>query len=129
VVELVISGAPGEGAEGDRNALRVAKAIAHSPLVKTAWASGDPNWGRLLAAIGYSGAEVEAGRISIWFGDQAICIDGERAAGFDESAAHAYIQQREFTVRIELGVGQGSCRFWTTDLTTEYVHINADYSS
>lgn len=129
VVELAISGAPGEGPEGDSNALKVAKSIAHSPLVKTAWAGADPNWGRLLAAIGYSGVAIDPKRISIWFGDQPICIDGERAPNLDESKAHAYIQQREFTIRTELGVGQGSCRFWTTDLTTEYVHINADYSS
>jgi glutamate N-acetyltransferase/amino-acid N-acetyltransferase len=124
VVELQVSGAP-----TDADALRVAKAIAHSPLVKTAWAGSDPNWGRLLAAIGYSGVDIDPGRISIWFGDQPICTAGGRAAGFDEVAAHAYLQQHEFTVRIDLGIGTGSTRFWTTDLTAEYVRINADYST
>jgi glutamate N-acetyltransferase/amino-acid N-acetyltransferase len=107
----------------------VAKAIAHSPLVKTAWAGCDPNWGRLVAAIGYSGAEIDPERIDIWFGEQRICRDGGRAAEFDEKAAHAYLRQEEFSISIELNQGPGECVFWTTDLTTEYVHINADYST
>jgi glutamate N-acetyltransferase/amino-acid N-acetyltransferase len=124
VVELLI-----EGAASDRDALTVAKAIAHSPLVKTAWAGCDPNWGRLMAAVGYSGAEIDPERIGIWLGEMQICSDGERVADFDEAAAHEYLKQREFTVRMDLGVGTGSCRFWTTDLTVEYVHINAEYST
>jgi glutamate N-acetyltransferase/amino-acid N-acetyltransferase len=124
VVELRI-----EGAATDAEALKVAKAIAHSPLVKTAWAGSDPNWGRLAAAIGYSGAEIDPDRIDIRFGELPICRDGGRAPGFDEAAAHAYVAQREFSVTIELHQGQGSCVFWTTDLTVEYIHINADYSS
>jgi glutamate N-acetyltransferase/amino-acid N-acetyltransferase len=117
------------GAANDADALRVAKAIAHSPLVKTAWAGMDPNWGRLVAAIGYSGAEIDPERIDIWFGDLRICRDGGRAAEFDEAAAHAYIEQAEFSITIQLNQGTGSCVFWTTDLTHEYIHINADYSS
>jgi glutamate N-acetyltransferase / amino-acid N-acetyltransferase len=124
VVELQI-----EGAATDRDALTVAKAIAHSPLVKTAWAGCDPNWGRLMAAAGYSGATLDPERISIWFGEQPICRNGCRVADFDEAAAHAYLKLREFIVRIDLGIGDGKCRFWTTDLTAEYVHINADYST
>jgi glutamate N-acetyltransferase/amino-acid N-acetyltransferase len=124
VIELQI-----EGAATDADALKVAKAIAHSPLVKTAWAGSDPNWGRLMAATGYSGAAVEPERIAIWFGDQQICIRGGRAPNFDEHRAHAYLKNREFTIHIDLGIGQGQCRFWTTDLTAEYVHINADYST
>jgi glutamate N-acetyltransferase/amino-acid N-acetyltransferase len=124
VVELRI-----DGAATDADALRVAKAIAHSPLVKTAWAGCDPNWGRLVAAIGYSGAEIDPDRIDIWFGGQRICRDGGRAAEFDEAAAHAYLRQEEFSISIDLNQGPGSCVFWTTDLTTEYVHINADYST
>jgi glutamate N-acetyltransferase/amino-acid N-acetyltransferase len=124
VVELQI-----EGAANDADALRVAKAIAHSPLVKTAWAGSDPNWGRLMAATGYSGAEIDPRRISIWLGDQRICENGGRVADFDEQRAHAYLKNREFTVRIALGMGEGRCRFWTSDLTAEYVRINADYSS
>jgi glutamate N-acetyltransferase/amino-acid N-acetyltransferase len=124
VVELRI-----EGAASDADALKVAKAIAHSPLVKTAWAGCDPNWGRLAAAIGYSGARIDPDRIDIQFGDLPICRDGGRAAEFDEAAAHAYIAQREFSIAIQLHQGTGGCVFWTTDLTHEYIHINADYSS
>jgi glutamate N-acetyltransferase/amino-acid N-acetyltransferase len=124
VVELHI-----EGAASDADALRVAKAIAHSPLVKTAWAGSDPNWGRLAAAIGYSGAQIDPDRIDIWFGELRICRDGGRAAEFDEGAAHAYVAQPEFSVTIRLNQGAGSCIFWTTDLTVEYIHINADYST
>ena len=124
VVELQIN-----GAANDADALRVAKAIAHSPLVKTAWAGCDPNWGRLAAAIGYSGAEIDPNRFDIDFGDLPICRNGGRAAEFDEAAAHGYISQREFTVSIQLNQGAGSCVFWTTDLTTQYIHINADYST
>lgn len=124
VVELHI-----EGAATDADALKTAKAIAHSPLVKTAWAGCDPNWGRLIAAIGYSGAAIDPERIDIWFGELRICRDGGRAAEFDEAAAHAYLQQREFSIRIQLNQGMGRCVFWTTDLTHEYIHINADYST
>jgi len=118
-----------QGAATDADALRIAKAIAHSPLVKTAWAGNDPNWGRLVAAIGYSGAQIDPDRIDIRFGELSICRDGGRAPEFDEAAAHAYVSQPEFTVSIQLHQGPGACVFWTTDLTTEYVHINADYST
>jgi glutamate N-acetyltransferase/amino-acid N-acetyltransferase len=124
VIELHI-----EGAASDADALRVAKAIAHSPLVKTAWAGCDPNWGRLAAAIGYSGAQIDPDRIDITFGDQPICRNGGRAPEFDEVSAHTYIAQPEFAITIELHQGSGTCVFWTTDLTTQYIHINADYST
>ncbi len=124
IVELRI-----QGAASAADALRVAKAIAHSPLVKTAWAGCDPNWGRLLAAIGYSGANIDPNRIDVWFGELRICCDGSRAAEFDEVAAHAYLQQPEFSITIDLHQGDGSCTFWTTDLTHEYIRINADYTT
>ena len=124
VVELRI-----EGAANDADALRVAKAIAHSPLVKTAWAGNDPNWGRLAAAIGYSGAQVDPDRFDISFGALPICRNGGRAPEFDEDTAHAYVSQKEFSISIHLHQGEGSCVFWTTDLTHEYIHINADYST
>ena len=124
VVELQIS-----GAANDADALRVATSIAQSPLVKTAWAGSDPNWGRLVAAIGYSGAEIDPEKIDIWFGDQPVCRDGGRAPEFDEAAAHDYLKQPEFSIRIQLNQGAGTCEFLTTDLTQEYVHINADYST
>ena len=124
VVELHI-----EGAVTDADALKVAKAIAHSPLVKTAWAGNDPNWGRLVAAIGYSGAQIDPERIDIRFGDLLICRDGCREPDFDEAAAHAYVARPEFSIFIQLHQGTGSCIFWSTDLTVEYIHINADYST
>jgi glutamate N-acetyltransferase/amino-acid N-acetyltransferase len=117
------------GAASDADALRIAKAIAHSPLVKTAWAGSDPNWGRLIAAAGYSGADVDPARITIRLGDLVICERGGRSANFDEAAAHRYLTQPEFAVDIDLGLGEGVCRFWTCDLTREYVSINADYST
>lgn len=124
VVELRI-----DGAASDADALRVAKAIAHSPLVKTAWAGCDPNWGRLAAAIGYSGAQIDPDAFDIDFGSLPICRNGGRAAEFDEAAAHKYLEQAEFTISIQLHQGTGSCVFWTTDLTAQYIHINADYST
>jgi glutamate N-acetyltransferase/amino-acid N-acetyltransferase len=124
VIELRVN-----GAANDADALRVAKAIAHSPLVKTAWAGCDPNWGRLAAAIGYSGALIDPERFDISFGELPICRNGGRAPDFNEEAAHDYISQREFYLSIELNQGTGACVFWTTDLTHEYIHINADYST
>jgi glutamate N-acetyltransferase/amino-acid N-acetyltransferase len=124
VVELRI-----DGAASDADALRVAKAIAHSPLVKTAWAGCDPNWGRLAAAIGYSGAQIDPNRFDIDFGELPICRNGGRADGYDQAAAHKYISARAFAIAIRLHQGTGSCVFWTTDLTHEYIHINADYST
>ncbi len=124
VVELQIEGAP-----SDADALTVAKSIAHSMLVKTAWAGSDPNWGRLMAAVGYSGVAVDPEKIAIWFGPLPICVNGGRAPEYDEHAAHNYLEQREYSIRIALGIGSGRCRFWTADLTSEYVRINAEYST
>lgn len=124
VVELRI-----HGAASGPDALRVAKAVAHSPLVKTAWAGCDPNWGRLMAAIGYSGAQIDPERIDIDFGTLPICRNGGRAPEYDEAAAHKYLEQPEFSITIQLNQGSGSCVFWTTDLTADYIHINADYST
>ncbi len=138
VVELRI-----EGAASDAEALRVATAVARSPLVKTAWTGCDPNWGRIVAAIGASGAEIrgphgevlvrgveiDPQRIDIFFGDLPICRNGGPAPEFDEASAHAYITQPEFSVSIHLHQGHGRCVFWTTDLTAEYIRINAEYST
>jgi glutamate N-acetyltransferase/amino-acid N-acetyltransferase len=124
VVELSI-----RGAAHDADALLVARAIAHSPLVKTAWAGCDPNWGRLAAAIGCAGALIDPGRIDISFGSLPICRNGGRAPDYDEAAAHNYLSQREYSISIDLHQGPGSCTFWTTDLTADYVRINADYST
>jgi glutamate N-acetyltransferase/amino-acid N-acetyltransferase len=117
------------GAATAAEAKQLARAIANSPLCKTAWSSGDPNWGRLLAASGYSGAVFQPERVRIWIGGEPVFAYGVRAAEFDEARAHAAMMQPEYTITIDLGEGDGSCRFLTCDLTVEYVHINADYSS
>jgi len=124
VVELDI-----RGALSDADALRVARSIAHSPLVKTAWAGCDPNWGRILAAIGYAGVAIDPGKINISYGPHPVCEQGSLSPGFDEAAAHQYLTQRDLTIHVDLSLGSGTCRFWTTDLTTEYIRINADYST
>jgi len=117
------------GAASAAEARLVAKAIAHSPLCKTAWSSADPNWGRLLAAAGYSGATFDPERVRIWIGDQLVFEYGARAGVFNEAAAHQAMSQHEYTIAIDLGEGKGECLFLTCDLTAEYVHINADYST
>ena len=124
VVELDI-----HGALTDADAVRVARSIAHSPLVKTAWAGCDPNWGRILAAIGYAGVAIDPARVHLSFGELPICEDGRLSPRFDEAATHHYLKQRALTIHVGLGLGTGTCRFWTTDLTEEYVRINSDYST
>jgi glutamate N-acetyltransferase/amino-acid N-acetyltransferase len=124
VVELEIT-----GAHSDEDALRIARSIANSPLVKTAWAGSDPNWGRILAAAGYAGVPIDPSRIAIHFGGLEICREGGVSPVFDEAAAHTLLQKPEFAIKLDLGLGIGHCRFWTCDLTAEYVRINADYST
>jgi glutamate N-acetyltransferase / amino-acid N-acetyltransferase len=117
------------GARTEAEAKQVAKAIAHSPLCKTAWSSADPNWGRLLAAAGYSGVEFNPATVTISIGAQPVFEHGMRSPAFDEAAAHAFMLQREYTISLDLGLGKAECRFVTCDLTEEYVRINADYST
>ena len=117
------------GARTDAEAKQVAKTIAHSPLCKTAWSSADPNWGRLLAAAGYSGVAFDPAAVTIRIGPLPVFEHGMRAAAYDEAATHAHMSQREYTIHIDLGQGAGRCRFLTCDLTKEYVSINADYST
>lgn len=124
LVELQISGAP-----NDADALQVARTVANSPLVKTAWAGNDPNWGRILAAVGRAGVAIDPARVAIHFGGHEICRAGGLSPRFTEQAAHEYLLQPEFQVSIDLGLGAGACRFWTCDLTKDYVAINADYST
>lgn len=117
------------GARTEAEAKQVAKAIAHSPLCKTAWSSADPNWGRLLAAAGYSGVAFDPANVRITIGAQPVFELGVRAESFNETAAHAAMSEREYTITIDLGSGNAECRFLTCDLTQEYVKINADYST
>jgi len=117
-----------EQARNRKEAMQIARTIAHSPLVKTAWAGADPNWGRILAAAGRSGVALDPGRINIFFGELQVCRNGV-GAQFDEREAHAYLTKPEYDVRVQLGRGRVSLDFLTCDLTTDYVHINADYTT
>jgi glutamate N-acetyltransferase / amino-acid N-acetyltransferase len=117
------------GARTEAEAKQVAKAIAHSPLCKTAWSSGDPNWGRLLAAAGYSGVAFDPALVTITIGAQPVFELGVRSPAFHEAAAHAVMMDRDYTITLDMGLGKAECRFLTCDLTEEYVRINADYST
>ncbi|NUQ30202.1 MAG: bifunctional glutamate N-acetyltransferase/amino-acid acetyltransferase ArgJ [Acidobacteriaceae bacterium] len=117
------------GAASIADAQAIARTIANSPLCKTAWSSGDPNWGRLIAAAGRSGVVFDPTLASIYIGDQPVFEAGTRSPHFDEAAAHAVMLQREYTILLNLNAGQAETRFLTCDLTHEYVTINADYST
>lgn len=118
------------GARSDAEARTVAKSIANSPLVKTAWSSADPNWGRLLSAAGKAGVAFDPADVTISIGGFRVFDHGVRADNYNEQLTHEAMQAREYTIRIDLGcTGGGVCRFLTCDLTHEYVSINADYST
>ena len=117
-----------EQAKTRSEAIQVARTVAHSMLVKTAWAGADPNWGRILAAVGRSGIALNPAGISIRIGDQLVCRGGV-ASDFDETRAHQALALPSSEIRIRLGRGRSSAVFLTTDLTAEYVRINADYST
>jgi glutamate N-acetyltransferase/amino-acid N-acetyltransferase len=117
-----------EQAHSRPEARQIARTIANSPLVKTAWAGADPNWGRILAAIGYSGVKINPERINIYLGEQQICRHGA-ACAFDAKRAHAYMSEPVYDIRIVLGAGSAGLEFLSCDLTAEYVRINADYST
>ena len=106
----------------------MARTIAHSPLVKTAWAGADPNWGRILAAVGRSGIPIRPPKISITIGGQIVCR-GSAACAFDEQRAHEDLSKPECKIVVRLGNGRVALDFLTADLTAEYVSINADYST
>ena len=117
------------GAASTADAHRVAMAIANSPLVKTAIAGEDANWGRVVAAVGKSGAQADRDRLSIRFGDMIVAQDGWRAPGYDEAAASAYMKRDHLVIGVDLGLGKGRRTVWTCDLTHGYIDINADYRS
>ena len=115
------------GANNDE-CLDVAYAVAHSPLIKTALFASDPNWGRILAAVGYAGVpDLDVEKIDVYLDDVCITRQGGRAAEYEESQGARVMAQSEITIRIELGRGQVSETLWTTDLSHEYVRINAEY--
>ena len=117
------------GAQNERDAKTHAFAIANSPLVKTALAGSDPNWGRIVMAIGKSGALADRDRIKIWFGDILVATDGFVAPSYTENDGATYMQKAELRIRVDIGLGSGCFTAWTCDLTHQYVSINADYRS
>jgi glutamate N-acetyltransferase/amino-acid N-acetyltransferase len=118
-----------EGAESDRAARRIGLSIGNSPLVKTAIAGQDANWGRVVMAVGKAGEAADRDRLSIWFGEILVACNGERAATYTESEVAQYMKRPEIKLRVDVGVGQGRATVWTCDLTHGYIDINADYRS
>lgn len=117
------------GADSTDDAQKVAMAIANSPLVKTAIAGEDANWGRIVMAVGKSGAKADRDRLTIRFGDMVLAENGWRAPGYDEAKASAYMKNQELLIAVDLGLGRGARTVWTCDLTHGYIDINADYRS
>ena len=117
------------GAQSDADARRVAMAIANSPLVKTAVAGEDPNWGRIVMAIGKSGAAADRDRLSIRFGPHLVAQNGQAAPSYTEEIGAAYMKGPELVIGVDMRLGVGAAKVWTCDLTNRYIEINADYRS
>ncbi len=111
------------------SARRVAMSIANSPLVKTAIAGEDANWGRVVMAVGKAGEPADRDKLSIWFGGIRVAHKGERDPGYDEAIVSAAMKKPEISLKVNLGLGKGRDRVLTCDLTKEYVAINGDYRS
>jgi glutamate N-acetyltransferase/amino-acid N-acetyltransferase len=124
LVEVVV-----EGAVSKPSARRIALSIANSPLVKTAIAGEDANWGRVVMAVGKAGEPADRDRLSIWFGGIRVAHRGERDPAYDEAAVSAVMKKPEISLKVALGLGRGRDRVLTCDLTKEYVAINGDYRS
>ncbi len=118
-----------QGAENNLAARKIGLSIANSPLVKTAVAGEDANWGRVVMAVGKSGEAADRDKLSIWFGDLRVAQEGARDPAYNEATVSAYMKQQDITIQVDLGLGSGSARVWTCDLTHEYIAINADYRS
>ncbi len=118
-----------EGAESDRSAHRIAMSIANSPLVKTAIAGEDANWGRVVMAVGKAGEPAERDKLSIRFGETQVAVQGLAVADYDEAPVAAHLQSQEIEIGVDLGLGEGRATVWTCDLTHGYISINADYRS
>jgi glutamate N-acetyltransferase/amino-acid N-acetyltransferase len=124
LVEIVV-----EGAKSKISARRIAFSIANSPLVKTAIAGEDANWGRVVMAVGKAGEPADRDRLSIWFNGVRVAHRGERDPAYDEAAVSAAMKKSEITLKVALGLGKGRDRVLTCDLTKDYVAINGDYRS
>jgi glutamate N-acetyltransferase/amino-acid N-acetyltransferase len=116
-----------EGAATMRDARAAARTVSASPLMKSAVHGADPNWGRLLMAVGRSGAKIKLERARAWLGD--IAVYRGKPLPFDEAVASAYLRNEEVRLRVDLGVGKAAATAWGCDLTPEYVHINSDYTT
>ena len=117
------------GAATPRAARRIGLAIANSPLVKTALAGSDPNWGRIAAAVAKGGEKADRDKLRIAIGGVAICDKGQRIEGYDETPVARYMKGREIVIAVDVGIGRGKATVWTCDLTHRYIEINADYRS
>ena len=124
IIEITV-----EGAASDASAKVIASSIANSPLVKTAIAAGDANWGRVVMAIGKTSEPVERDRLALWFGDHLVAQDGARATSYSEAVATKAVSGQEVFIRVNLGIGQGKSTVWTCDFTDGYVKINGAYRS
>jgi len=121
VIEIEVRGAP-----SDKAADQIARTVANSPLVKTAVAGADPNWGRIIAAAGRSGVKFDSERVDIWLAGVEVCRGG-REYPFDEVVTHEKLLEKSVSILIDLHAGEGKARMWTCDFTKEYIHINASY--
>jgi glutamate N-acetyltransferase/amino-acid N-acetyltransferase len=117
------------GATSSRSAKRIALSIANSPLVKTAVAGEDANWGRVVMAVGKAGEPADRDRLAIWFGDIRVAHEGERDPAYSEAAVSGYMKNDSVRIGVDIGLGRGKATVWTCDLTKEYVAINGDYRS
>jgi glutamate N-acetyltransferase/amino-acid N-acetyltransferase len=117
------------GAADDRAAKRIAMAIANSPLVKTAIAGEDANWGRIVMAVGKAGERVERERLAIRIGGVSVAEAGDVVANYDEAPVAAHMKGQHVGIDVDVGVGSGQARVWTCDLTHGYIDINASYRS
>ena len=124
LVEIVV-----EGAVSKASARRIAMSIANSPLVKTAIAGEDANWGRVVMAVGKAGEPADRDKLSIWFGGIRVAHKGERDPGYNEAEVSAAMKKPEISLKVALGLGKGRDRVLTCDLTKEYIAINGDYRS
>jgi glutamate N-acetyltransferase/amino-acid N-acetyltransferase len=124
MVEITVT-----GAENDAAAKKIALSIANSPLVKTAVAGEDANWGRVVMAVGKSGELADRDRLAIWFGNVRVAVNGERDPDYSEADASAVMKNEDIPVKVDIGLGNGTATVWTCDLTKEYVEINGDYRS
>jgi len=118
-----------EGAESDKSAHRIALSIANSPLVKTAIAGEDANWGRIVMAVGKAGEPAERDKLAIRFGATQVARDGLAVEGYDEAPVAAHLKGQDIEIGVDLGLGKGRATVWTCDLTHGYISINADYRS